>query len=120
MSILTTHSNSLLTSGKQAHASSGMAEGCRAGVAEKVVRGFSRHRVRTSLPAKAADYFSAPRSVRLIVPEKWYQTTLDGRLTRHLVPADSTDLADILDEELSRGSHHGIYLRALAAAEALM
>ena len=97
-----------------------MAEGCRAGVAEKVVRGFSRHRVRTSLPAKAADYFSAPRSVRLIVPEKWYQTTLDGRLTRHLVPADSTDLADILDEELSRGSHHGIYLRALAAAEALM
>ena len=48
------------------------------------------------------------------------QTTLDGRLTRHLVPADSTDLADILDEELSRGSRHGIYLRALAAAEALM
>ena len=44
----------------------------------------------------------------------------DGRLTRHLVPADSTDLADILDEELSRGSRHGIYLRALAAAEALM
>ena len=44
----------------------------------------------------------------------------DGRLTRHLVPADSTDLADILDEELSRGSRHGIYLRALAAAEPLM
>ena len=44
----------------------------------------------------------------------------DGRLTRHLVPADSTNLADILDEELSRGSRHGIYLRALAAAEALM
>ena len=44
----------------------------------------------------------------------------DGRLTRNLVPADSTDLADILDEELSRGSRHGIYLRALAAAEALM
>ena len=44
----------------------------------------------------------------------------DGRLTRHLVPADSTDLADILDEELSRGSRHGIYLRALAAAEALL
>ena len=33
---------------------------------------------------------------------------------------DRTDLADILDEELSRGSRHGIYLRALAAAEALM
>ena len=48
------------------------------------------------------------------------QTARDGRLTRHLVPADSTDLADILDEELSRGSRHGIYLRALAAAEALM
>ena len=44
----------------------------------------------------------------------------DGRLARHLVLADSTDLADILDEELSRGSRHGIYLRALAAAEALM
>ena len=44
----------------------------------------------------------------------------DGRLTRHLVPADSTDLADILDDELSRGSRHGIYLRALAAAEPLM
>jgi hypothetical protein len=44
----------------------------------------------------------------------------DGRLTRHLVPADSTDLADVLDEELSRGSRHGIYLRALAAAESLM
>ncbi len=44
----------------------------------------------------------------------------DGRLARHLVPADSTALADILDEELSRGSRHGIYLRALAAAEALM
>jgi glucose-6-phosphate dehydrogenase assembly protein OpcA len=44
----------------------------------------------------------------------------DGRLTRHLVPADSTELADILDEELSRGSRHGIYLRALAAAETLM
>ncbi len=44
----------------------------------------------------------------------------DGRLTRHLLPADSTDLADLLDEELSRGSRHGIYLRALAAAEALM
>jgi glucose-6-phosphate dehydrogenase assembly protein OpcA len=44
----------------------------------------------------------------------------DGRFARHLVPADSTDLADILDEELSRGSRHGIYLRALAAAEALM
>ena len=44
----------------------------------------------------------------------------DGRLTRHLVPTDSTDLADILDDELSRGSRHGICLRALAAAEALM
>ena len=44
----------------------------------------------------------------------------DGRLARHLVPADSTDLADILDEELSRGSRHRIYLRAVAAAEALM
>lgn len=44
----------------------------------------------------------------------------DGRLTRHLVPADSTDIADILDEELSRGSRHGIYPRALAAAEALL
>ena len=44
----------------------------------------------------------------------------DGRLTRHLVPADSTDLADILDDELSRGSRHGIYLRALAAAEPLL
>ena len=44
----------------------------------------------------------------------------DGRLTRHLVPADSTDLADILDEELSRGSRHGIYPRALAAAEWMM
>ncbi len=44
----------------------------------------------------------------------------DGRLARHLVPADSPDLADILDEELSRGSRHGIYPRALAAAEGLM
>ena len=97
-----------------------MAERCSAGVAGKVVHGFSRHRVRTSLPAKAADYFPRPHSVRPIDWEKWYQTTLDGRLTRHLVPADSTDLADILDEELSRGSRHGIYLRALAAAEMLM
>ena len=97
-----------------------MAGSCKAGVAGKVVHGFSRHRVRTSLPAKAADYFPRPRLVRLIVPEKWYPTTLDGRRTRHLVPADSTDLADILDEELSRGSRHGICLRALAAAEALM
>ncbi len=44
----------------------------------------------------------------------------DGRLTRHLVPADSADLADILDDELSRGSRHGIYLRALAVAEPLL
>ena len=28
--------------------------------------------------------------------------------------------ADILDDELSRGRRHGIYLRALAAAEALL
>jgi hypothetical protein len=42
------------------------------------------------------------------------QITLDGRIAHHLVPAD------ILDEELSRGSRHGICLRALAVAEALL
>lgn len=57
---------------------------------------------------------TAPGGTRFVVSRR------DGRLARHLVPADSTDLVDILDEELSRGSRHGIYLRALAAAEALM
>ena len=55
-----------------------------------------------------------PRGAAEAVSTLTTQTTLDVRLTRHLVPAD------ILDEELSRGSRHGIYLRTLAAAEALM
>ncbi|MEQ1854275.1 MAG: glucose-6-phosphate dehydrogenase assembly protein OpcA [Chthoniobacteraceae bacterium] len=44
----------------------------------------------------------------------------DGRGTRHLLPADSDDLADILDEELASGGRHRVYLKALAAAESLL
>ncbi|MEO6741772.1 MAG: hypothetical protein ABIP20_16125 [Chthoniobacteraceae bacterium] len=38
----------------------------------------------------------------------------------NFLPADSTDLANLLDEALSRAGHHGIYLRPLAAAEPLL
>jgi hypothetical protein len=44
----------------------------------------------------------------------------DGRAARHLLPADSDDLADILDEELASGGRHRVYLKALAAAEPLL
>jgi len=44
----------------------------------------------------------------------------DGRAARHLLPADSDDLADILDEELAAGGRHRVYLKALAAAEPLL
>jgi hypothetical protein len=44
----------------------------------------------------------------------------DGRSSHHLLPADSEDLADILDEELASGGRHRVYLKALAAAEPLL
>ena len=44
----------------------------------------------------------------------------DGRSAKHLLPADSDDLADILDEELASGGRHRVYLKALAAAEPLL
>ena len=42
------------------------------GAAGKVVHGFSRHGVRTLLPAKAVDYVSRPRTVRPVYSERWY------------------------------------------------
>ena len=47
-------------------------------------------------------------------------TWKDGRSAKHLLPADSDDLADILDEELASGGRHRVYLKALAAAEPLL
>jgi glucose-6-phosphate dehydrogenase assembly protein OpcA len=44
----------------------------------------------------------------------------DGRSTRHLLPGDSEELTDILDEELASGGRHRIYLKALATAESLL
>jgi hypothetical protein len=44
----------------------------------------------------------------------------DGRSAMHLLPADSGDLADILDEELANGGQHRVYLKALTAAAALL
>ena len=44
----------------------------------------------------------------------------DGRSAKHLLPADSDDLADILDEELTSCGRHRVYLKALAAAEPLL
>ena len=44
----------------------------------------------------------------------------DGRSAKYLLPADSDDLPDILDEELASGGRHRVYLKALAAAEPLL
>jgi glucose-6-phosphate dehydrogenase assembly protein OpcA len=44
----------------------------------------------------------------------------DGRATGHLLPADSDDLADILDEELASSGRYRVYLKALAACESLL
>lgn len=44
----------------------------------------------------------------------------DGRTSAHVLPGDSDDLADILDEELASGGRHSVYVNALAAAEPLL
>ncbi len=44
----------------------------------------------------------------------------DGRSTGHLLPADSDDLAEILDEELASSGRYRVYLKALAACESLL
>ncbi len=57
-----------------------------------------------------------PQADRLTFAVNWK----DGRSIGHMMPADSDDLADILDEELASGGHHRVYLKALAAAESLL
>jgi len=57
-----------------------------------------------------------PRTNYLNLAVNWK----DGRSARHLLPADSDDLACVLDEELASGGRHRVYLKALAAAEPLM
>jgi hypothetical protein len=37
----------------------------------------------------------------------------DGRVYHHVLPAGSDDLCDLLDEELTRGGKHRVYLKAL-------
>jgi glucose-6-phosphate dehydrogenase assembly protein OpcA len=37
----------------------------------------------------------------------------DGRIYHHLLPAGSDDLVNLLDEELTRGGKHRVYLKAL-------
>ncbi len=44
----------------------------------------------------------------------------DGRQPQTLMPADEEELSALVDEELSRGSRHKIYLQALAAAESFL
>jgi len=57
-----------------------------------------------------------PQTNYLNLDLKWK----DGRSARHRLPADSADLADILDEELATGGRHRVYLKALAATEPLL
>jgi glucose-6-phosphate dehydrogenase assembly protein OpcA len=57
-----------------------------------------------------------PQADYLNLAVKWN----DGRSTDHLLPADSDDLAEILDEELASGGRHRVYLKALAACESLL
>jgi len=44
----------------------------------------------------------------------------DGRNFQHLVSSGADDLLTLLDEELSRGGRHPVYLRALATAEPML
>lgn len=44
----------------------------------------------------------------------------DGRVYRHLMPAGSNRTLDLLTDEISLGSHHRVYLKALEAMRALL
>jgi glucose-6-phosphate dehydrogenase assembly protein OpcA len=44
----------------------------------------------------------------------------DAREYLYLLPAGPDEIVDLLDEEMTRGTRHNIYLRALAAAEPLL
>jgi glucose-6-phosphate dehydrogenase assembly protein OpcA len=43
----------------------------------------------------------------------------NGNATQHLMPADATDIAGLIDEELASWGRHRVYLKALEAAEQL-
>jgi len=75
---------------------------------------ISRIVIETDALHVSADH--APQMDYLDLAMNWK----DGRSSKHLLPADSDDLADILDEELASGGRHRVYLKALAAAEPLL
>lgn len=72
----------------------------------------------------ACEFTSAEICVSLLRDQKssFYRLEIqeaDGRTTRHALPAGSCETGALLDDELTFGGRHRVYLKALAAAEGL-